>query len=497
MVNTLYLPELREMLAENNTAELCEFCTALHPARTAEFMEGLDAAESWAVLRHAELSLREQIFGYLGHDKQIEVLETQDRAEIAELLADLPADDRVDLLHEVRPEVVEEILPLLPADERRDILRLRAYPEDSAGAMMTTDIAMVDESLTVRDALAELSRQAENLETIHYIYVVDDQQHLRGVVSTRQLISKIGKQEIKLGEIMNTDLVTVNALDDRDEVTRQVARYDLLAIPVVDNERRLVGIITHDDVIDVVREEATEDAQMSAAVSPLEEGYLRTGILTLTWKRGVWLTILFVTALFTASAIKSYEGTLQRWAWLVAFIPLIMSSGGNSGNQSATLIITALSTGDIRLTDWQRIFWRELRVGLLLGSLLAVLGFFVSFVMTWGDQTASGHLLWPLVVPLTLVLVVTCGAVSGSLLPLLFKRFDLDPALMSNPFVAGISDILGILIYMTVSVALLSQFTPLPDPRAETPHIVPAEEKSLPAVELPFEDRSLGTTGGS
>ena len=456
MVNTLYLPELREMLADNNEAELQEFCTALHPARTAEFMEGLNAGESWSVLRHAELQLKEQIFGYLDHAKQIEIIETQDRAEVAQLLADLPADDRVDLLHEVEPDVVEAILPLLPADERRDILRLRAYPENSAGAMMTSDIAMVAESLSVRDALSELSKQAEHLETIYYIYVVDDQQHLRGVVSTRQLVSKIGRGDLKLLDLMETDIVAVNALDDREDVTRQVARYDLLAIPVVDNERRLVGIITHDDVIDVVREVATEDAQLSAAVQPLEEGYMQTPILTLTWKRGVWLTILFVTAMFTASALREYEDLLKKWAWLVAFIPLVMSSGGNSGNQSATLVITALSSGNLMLKDWKQVLWREIRVGLLLGSLLGVIGVVVSLVMTWHDVSANEHRYWPLVIPITLVLVVTCGAVAGSILPIIFKRLGLDPALMSNPFVAALSDILAILIYMSVSIALLS-----------------------------------------
>src|SRR4051812_2194801 len=318
-MNTLFLPELREMLAENNVHDLQEFCTALNPARTAEFMEGLDAAESWRVLRHADLKLREQIFLYLGHEKQIAIIETQDRPEVAELLADLPADDRVDLLHDVREQVVEEILPLLPADERRDLLRLRDYPEDTAGGMMTTEIAMLDESLTVREALTELSHQAEHLETIYYIYVVDHDLHLRGVVSTRQLVSAIGKQQQRLGELMLSDLITVNALDDREEVTRRVAKYDLLAIPVVDAQRRLVGIITHDDVLDAFREEATEDAQQLAGVAPLSESYLKTDVFTLAWKRGIWLTILFVTASLTATALKIFEIRLDEWPWLMLF----------------------------------------------------------------------------------------------------------------------------------------------------------------------------------
>ena len=456
MVNTLFLPELREMLAENNTFELQEFCTALHPARTAEFMEGLDGSDSWRVLQHADLKLREEIFGYFPAEKQLEIIESQDRAEVAELLADLPADDRVDLLHDVKPEVVEELLPLLPAHERREILRLREYPEDSAGGMMTTEVAMIDENLTVRQAIDELTRAAEHLETIYYIYAVDHDGRLDGVVTARQLLTGLKKPDMKVADLMESDLIFVMATDDRNEVTNQVAKYDLHAIPVVDDRRRLLGIITHDDVIDAVRQEATEEAQRSAAVAPLEDGYMQTSLITLWWKRGVWLTVLFVTAMFTATALHHYEDQLSKWKWLVIFIPLIMGSGGNTGNQSATLIITAMTTGNVRLRDWQLILWRELRVGLMLGGLLAGLGFVLSWIQTRHEPAAQAHPLWPLVVPTTLVLVVTCGAISGSLLPLIFKRFGLDPALMSNPFVAAISDILAIVIYMTVALSLLS-----------------------------------------
>ena len=456
MVNTLFLPELREMLAENNTFELQEFCTALHPARTAEFMEGLDVPDAWRVLQHADLKLREEIFGYFAHEKQVQIIESQDRGEVAELVADLPADDRVDLLHDVQPEVVEELLPLLPAHERREILRLREYPEDSAGGMMTTEVAMIDEDLTVRQAIDELTRAAERLETIYYIYAVDHDQRLDGVVTARQLLTALKKPEMRVADLMETDVIFVEATADRNEVTNQVAKYDLHAIPVVDDRRRLLGIITHDDVIDAVRQEATEEAQRSAAVEPLEAGYMQTSLIELWWKRGVWLTVLFVTAMFTATALHQYEDQLARWKWLVIFIPLIMGSGGNTGNQSATLIITALTTGNVRLSDWRKIAWRELRVGLMLGGLLGLLGFILSWVQTRHEAEAHRHSLWPLVVPVTLVLVVTCGAVSGSLLPLVFKRLGLDPALMSNPFVAAISDILAIVIYMTVALTLLS-----------------------------------------
>lgn len=454
MINTLYLPELREMLSSGDEEGLREFCTALHPARTAEFMEGLTGPEAWSVLKRAELSLREEIFRFFPHERQVEIVETQDRAEVAELVSDISADDRVDLLHDVREDVVEELLPLVPVEIRREILRLREYPEGTAGAMMTTEVAKLDEHLTLRKAIDELSKQAENVETIYYLYIVDEFDHLRGVVSARQLVSAIGRPDMKLADLMESDVVAVQATDDQEEVAKRVAHFDLLAIPVVDGQRRLVGIITHDDVIDVVREEATEDAYRAAAVAPLDDSYLRTGLLTLAWKRGVWLTILFFTALLTASALHSYEKSLEHWPWLIMFIPLVMSCGGNSGNQSATLVITALSTGDVKAGDWPKVLFREIRVGLVLGGFLAVFGTLVAWLLT-DHPVAEQNPVWLAIVPITLVLVVTCGAVTGSLLPLIFKRFGLDPALMSNPFVAGISDILAIVIYMSVAILLL------------------------------------------
>jgi magnesium transporter len=282
------------------------------------------------------------------------------------------------------------------------------------------------------------------------LYIVDSNDHLRGLVTFRSMVSSIvRKPQTPLGDLMETEIVSVNVNDDQEEVANKVARYDLLDIPVVDDERRLIGIITHDDVIDVVREEATEDAHRIAAVDPLDVGYLRTSLLTLSWKRGIWLIVLFVGALLTALALEQYEGHFDKLPWLVMFIPLVISSGGNSGSQTATLIITGMSTGDIRLNDWLRVVGRELAMGVILGTGLGIIGFFAAFVMRKGNLTDA------LVIPGTLLLVVMCGTLLGSLLPLAFRRIGLDPALMSNPFVAGIIDILGIIIYMGVATAVL------------------------------------------
>ncbi len=448
MINTLFLPELREMLAEGNEQELREFCTALHPARTAEFMEGLSSNEAWRVLQYAEKNLRAEIFSYFEHDRQVEMLRSEDNRQVADLVTNISADDAVDLLSEVPDARVEEILALVPAPDRRDIRRLQTFEEGTAGSIMTTEAACLSEKLTVRQALETLSRQAERLETIYYIYVVDDTNHLRGVVSTRMLVSSFGKLDRIIGDLMDTDILTVNANDDQQEVARIVAKYDLLAIPVVDAQRHMLGIITHDDVMDVVLEEATQDVQRIAAVEPLEDSYTRTPILTLTWKRGMWLGILFFAGLLTALALRSYESEFERFGWLVWFIPLVIGSGGNSGAQSSTLIIAAMATGDVKVTDWAKIVTREIATGGLLGIFLAALSLGPALVLAPTLWAAS-------IVPITIFLVVMCGTFSGSILPLVFQQLGWDPALMSNPFVAGINDILGIVVYVKIAQLFL------------------------------------------
>jgi len=448
-MNTLFLPELREMLAEDRTDELRDFCTALHPARTAEFMEGLDNEETWRVLQHAQPSRQSEVFQYFDTDRQVELIASQDEKQIAVLVTQLPADDAVDLLRKVSDERVDAILALVPAPDRRNIRRLQTFPEGTAGAMMTTEVACLSETLTVRQALDELSRQAERLETIYYIYVVDDTNHLRGVVSGRLLISSIGRPETPLADLMKRDVVAVKVHDDQEQVAQKVAFYNILAVPVVDDSNHMMGIITHDDVIDVMREEAAEDVQRIVAVEPLSDSYLRTPVLVLSWKRGFWLMILFFAALSTAFALKMYQSWLDSYAWLVLFIPLIISSGGNSGSQSSTLIISALATKDIELSDWGLIVRREIIMGLLLGGIMGTMGFLCALIL-------APTMMQALIIPITILCVVLCGTCMGSVLPLIFKRMGLDPAMMSNQFVAGLSDLLGILIYVNVALLFLS-----------------------------------------
>ncbi|SMP65350.1 magnesium transporter [Neorhodopirellula lusitana] len=448
-MNTLFLPELREMLAFGQEAELQEFCVALNAGRTAEFMEGLTDKEMWQVLQYASPDRRAEIFGYFDEERQLAMLVAEPAEETSLLIEEIPEDDRVDLIQELPVEIVDQILPLLPAVDRRNIERLRSYPEGTAGALMTTEVAKLAEKLTVREALDELSRQASDLETIYYLYVVDDNNLLRGIVSTRQLVSALKEPTRTLGEMMETDVVVALTGEDQESVAEKVERFNLLAIPVIDSGRQMLGIITHDDVIDVVREELTEDAQRIAAVAPLEDDFLRIQLGLLAYKRGIWLTILFFAALLTAFALRMYEAELEIYAWLVCFIPLIISSGGNSGSQSATLVITAMTGGEVVPADLPKVFVREVFVSLMLGSFLSLIGFLVALFLAPSAWDA-------LVIPITLLSVIVCGCLCGVVLPMMFKRLGLDPALMSNPFVAGIVDILGIVIYINVARVMLS-----------------------------------------
>ena len=432
MLNTLFLPEIREMLADNDQVGLREICGAIHPAGTADFMKGLTDEEAWQVLRFADEQTRTEVFLYFEQERQVAIIQGQDRSEIAQLINKIPPDDRVDLLDTVDDvELVEELLSLLPAEERRDIQRLSAHPENTAGAVMTTAVAKLPDSFTVQQALEHLQRQSEDVETIYYLYILDEGDHLRGLVSTRELISHLARPETRLADIMERELITVDVTDDQEIVAQKVAKYDLLAIPVVDDQHRMLGIITYDDVIDVMVEEAVEDAHRIGGVDPLEESYLRTDLLTMSRKRGVWLAVLFLFALVTALALKSYDEALSRdgWEWLVLFIPLVISSGGNTGSQSATLIITALVRGDISIKDWWQVLGRELLSGLVLGGFLAGMGFIAAYFLIDGlDYRAL------FVLPVTLLLVVISGTLCGAVLPLTFQRLGLDPALMSNPF---------------------------------------------------------------
>jgi magnesium transporter len=441
--NPILIPELRSMLAEGDTAGLREVAEELHPATVAEFTEGLDDAEVWRVFDAMPFERQAEIFPYYPMARQVELVKSGDRQHLGGLLEWMAADNRDDLLRELDPELVEEILPLVAKAERHDIRMLLSCPEGSAGSLMTTEYASLPADITAGEAIARLRSQAPDSESIYYIYVLDPERKLVGFVSLRDLI--LAKPTALVSDLMQRDVISVRVEEPSDKVVERLARFDFIAIPVVDDRNRLVGIVTHDDVLDAVRQDATDDAQRIGAVAPLGESYLDAAIVSMTWKRGVWLAILFATAALTAMVLARSPLT---HAWLIAFIPLVIASGGNSGNQSATLVITALSTGDCRLSDWRRILRREFTLGLLLGALLAVPGYLLALAYAPNPVQA-------LVIPLTILAVVMLGTLVGSGLPLLFRSIGLDPALMSNPFVSAVVDIVGIVIYTGVSLALL------------------------------------------
>ncbi len=445
IANPLLIPELRVMLAEGDTAGLRDVALELHPATVAEFSEGLDDADLWQFLDAVPVERQAEIFPYFPLARQVDLVKAADRGHLGPLLEWMASDNRDDLLRELEPEFVEEILPLVAKAERHDIRMLLSCPEDSAGALMTTEYASLPADITAGEAIARLRMQAPDSESIYYIYVLDTERKLVGFVSLRDLI--LAKPTAMVADLMQRDVITVRMDESQDKVVDLLARFDFIAIPVVDDHARLVGIITHDDVLDAVRQEATDEAQMSAAISPLGESYLEAGIASMTWKRGVWLAILFATATVTAMVLANWKPD-QAHLWLVAFIPLVIASGGNSGNQSATLVITALSMGDCKLSDWKLIVRREFMQGTLLGMLLAVPGFVLALAYAPTPSQAA-------VIPATIFSVVLIGSMIGSMLPLLFRSIGLDPALMSNPFVSALVDVLGIVIYMGIATAVL------------------------------------------
>jgi magnesium transporter len=441
--NPILLPELRLMLADGDTAGLREVAEELHPATVAEFSEGLEEADIWRLIDTVPVERQAEIFPYYTLPRQVELVKAADRAHLGPLLEWMAADNRDDLLRELDPEFVEEILPLVAKAERHDIRMLLSCPEGSAGSLMTTEYASLPADIPAGEAIARLRMQAPDSESIYYIYVLDAERHLVGFVSLRDLI--LAKPTALVADLMQRDVITVRMDESQDKVVDLLARFDFIAIPVVDDHARLVGIVTHDDVLDAVRQEATDEAQMSAAITPLGEGYLDAAITSMTWKRGVWLAILFATAAVTAMVLSTWK---SPHVWLVAFIPLVIASGGNSGNQSATLVITALSTGDCRLSDWRRILRREFALGLLLGTILAVPGYLLA--LAYAPTPAQA-----VVIPATILLVVLIGSLVGSVLPLLFRSLGLDPALMSNPFVSAIVDVVGLVVYMGLALVLL------------------------------------------
>lgn len=374
MPHPLFSPEVKFLLQENDEPGMREFCESLHPATVAEsLVADIPADQVWRVLKYTDIKNQAAIFEYFPIDWQVQMVEGIGREHMAQLIKEMSHDDRVDLMRRLMPKVSEGLLRLVDEADRRDIATLVRQEENTAGALMTTDYAWLRPNLTATEALDRLRLQAPESETIYYIFILDDERRLSGVLSLRDLI--LAPRHALVRDLMESQAVSVRATDDRETVAKTMAQYDLIAIPVVDENNRMVGIITHDDVIDVVVQEATEDVHRMGAVAPMAENYLTASLVTVWRKRAIWLACLFVAELFTFSVLAHFGDAIARVVVLALFVPLCISTGGNSGSQAATLITRAMALGQVTLGDWFRVLRHELIMGLLLGLTLGTIGF--------------------------------------------------------------------------------------------------------------------------
>jgi magnesium transporter len=440
----LILPEVAEALA-SNPEQVAELAAELHPADLADLAVELDPELAQRLLSVLPVDTAARLLEMCGENERSRLFATlaTNAMERAAAITDMMApDDRADMYATLGEEMRAELLSAVDEEERRDIRQLLAYEEDSAGALLTTEFVALPADATVSEAIELVRHTAAEVETIYSAYAVDPTEKLLGVVSLRDLVTSPANRTIR--EIMNPNVVTVDVDMEQEEVARVIAKYDLLAVPVVDRSHRVLGIITVDDVLDVVEEEATEDVQKLGAVEPLEESYLATPLSELIRKRAPWLVVLFVAGLATRNVLEIY--TLAVPAAVFLFVPLIASAGGNSGTQSAALIIRALAVGRLELRDAGRVLGRELAVGLVLGCALSVVGMASAVAF---DSTRAVEMV--LTLGVAVIAVVTLGALLGSGIPLLLERLGIDPAVSSTPFIASMCDIAGLFVYFQLA----------------------------------------------
>lgn len=432
-------------LDDEHVADNVELINQLEPEVAADLLLMLPQETAVQILDVPELDFGAEILQALPRDKA------------ASLLGGMSADMAADLLQQMEDDARGELMPLLDASTRASIASLLSYPENTAGAMMTTEFVSVPSNWTVAQTLQHIRQVERTRETIYAIYVLDPMtRRLSGAVTLRRLI--LGEPDANIMSVaVTTAPITTTALIDREDVARLISKYDLLAVPVIDKAGRVLGIVTVDDIIDAIIEETTEDVQKFGGMAATEEPYMQIGMGAMLKKRGGWLALLFFSEMLTASAMQHYEFELQRALVLTLFIPLIMSSGGNSGSQATSLLLRALALREVRLGDWWRVALRELPTGLILGAGLGLIG--LARVMVWqklGLYDYGEHwFLVGLTIAAALIGVVAFGSVAGSMLPFLMQRIGFDPAVASAPFVATLVDVTGLMIYFSVALLIL------------------------------------------
>ncbi|NLY96218.1 MAG: magnesium transporter [Clostridiaceae bacterium] len=435
LINRNKYAEVRNMLIEMNVVDI------------AQIVEEIDKDKLLILFRILPKEMAAGVFSYIPSELQEFIVESITDKEIKNIIDTLFLDDAVDFLEEMPANVVKRVLRNTDPETRKLINQFLNYPEDSVGSIMTIEFVDLKKEMTVREAIQHVKETGVDKETIDNCYVLDNNRILEGVISIRKLI--LSDDNEKLEDIMETDIKSANTHDHREVLVSLFKKYDLLSLPVTDNEYRLVGIVTVDDVVDIMDQEATEDFQLMAAMQPSEKEYLKTGVLELAKNRIFWLLILMISATFTGNIISKYDDALQAVVILASFIPMIMDTGGNSGSQSSTMIIRGLALGEIQPNDILKVIWKELRVSILVGIVLSSVNFLRLLVLVKVDTFIA------LTVSITLMLTVIVAKLVGGTLPLAAKKVKLDPAIMASPLITTIVDAVALLLYFRFATILL------------------------------------------
>lgn len=448
--------QILSLIEEKKYTRLRECLEELNPADIALILEEAELRDLPVVFRILPKELAAEVFVEMDRDLQQHLIESFSNTELKDVFDELFMDDMVDIIDEMPASVAKRILKQTNSKTRNMVNKLLAYPESSAGSVMTTEYLSIKKSMTVDEAFESIRDNAVDTKSIYTCYVTDRSRKLLGVITIKDLL--LADKNAIIEEIMDENIIFANTLTDREEVVSLFDKYDLYVLPIVDNENRLVGIITVDDVIDVMQEEVEEDIEMMAAILPSEKSYLKTGVFATFKARIPWLMFLMISATFTGAIISSFESRLTKWIALIAFIPMLMGTGGNSGSQSSVTVIRGLSTGEIEFKDIWRVIWKELRVSVVCGVVLGIVNFVKLYLVDhlWLNNFDDGvYLTEMLAVSLTVVLVVIVAKLVGSVLPIVAKKLGADPAVMASPLVTTILDAFSLLIYFSIATVLL------------------------------------------
>lgn len=448
--------QIFELIENRRFVQLKNVLSEMQPADIAEIFEEAKDKDIPVLFRILPKELAAEVFVEFDTDRQELLVNAFSDSELREVLDELFMDDAADIVEEMPATVAKRILKNTDANTRRMINQLLAYPDDSAGSIMTTEYIDLKRTMTVDEVFDKIRRVGFDTETIYTCYVISSRRKLLGTVSLRDLL--LNDKNAVVGDLMDENIVFANTLDDKEEVAAMFDRYDMLSLPVVDKEGRLVGIVTVDDAIDVIQEEASEDIELMAAILPSEKTYLKTGVFETFKSRIPWLLLLMISATFTGAIISSFEAKLAQCIALVAFIPMLMGTGGNSGSQTSVSVIRALSLGDIEFRDILRVIWKELRVAVIVGIVLGVINFIKLYLVDflWLHTFDTGAELAEMTtICLTLVFVIIVAKLLGAVLPIVAKKCGLDPAVMASPLVTTILDAVSLLIYFGIAAVLV------------------------------------------